>query len=104
MILITVRDGDTGHREEIDFMDDYVITTAGTCYVANIQTYPKTGTHVITVKGRKEGPTRQGPARGLTTAGVGTGRREKEPEVCVKCGVMRDRQGTLVHRGGRRNE
>ena len=30
--------------------DDYSLVCDGDCYVAGIQTYPKSGTHVITIK------------------------------------------------------
>lgn len=33
--------------------DDYVCVCAGSCYVDNTQMYPGTGTHVLTIKGRK---------------------------------------------------
>jgi hypothetical protein len=42
-------DGDDG-RESRVIKDDYNLVTDGDCFVAGIQTYPKTGTHVITVK------------------------------------------------------
>lgn len=53
-IRVTVTDLDTGDSEEAVISDDYVITCAGTAYVGHVQAYAS-GTHVITVKGRKRG-------------------------------------------------
>lgn len=53
MIEVTVRDTETGDSNTARIADDYVITCAGTCHVASVQTYAN-GTHVITVKGRVE--------------------------------------------------
>lgn len=33
--------------------DDYFLVTTGSCYEAGIQAYPKSGTHVITIKGQR---------------------------------------------------
>lgn len=52
-IRVTVTDLGTGESETQEVWDDYVIVTAGSCEVANIQTYPTKGTHVLTIKGRK---------------------------------------------------
>ncbi len=51
-IRVTVEDLLTGDTESQEISDDYVIVAAGTCRVAGVQAYPKSGTHVITVKGR----------------------------------------------------
>jgi hypothetical protein len=50
-IKVAVTDLGTGDSEEQVISDDYVITCAGSCYVAGVQAYAN-GTHVITVKGR----------------------------------------------------
>lgn len=53
-LSVTVIDHETGDTDSKTVIDnDYIIITNGTCYVSNIQVYPKAGTHVITVKGRK---------------------------------------------------
>ena len=51
-IEVTVRDTATDESETATIVNDYIIITAGTCHVANIQDYPSKGTHVLTVKGR----------------------------------------------------
>jgi hypothetical protein len=53
-IEVTVRDPETGDSETATITDDYVITTAGSCYVAHTAAHAD-GTHVITVRGRKPG-------------------------------------------------
>lgn len=50
-IEVTVRDTESGESSTATIENDYVIVTAGTC-TADIQAYPTTGTHIITVKGR----------------------------------------------------
>lgn len=53
-ITVTVTDTATGESETRQVPDnDYFILCTGTCYEADIQAYPKSGTHVITIKGRK---------------------------------------------------
>lgn len=52
-IRVTVEDLKTGESESQVIQDDYVVVTAGSCYVSYTQVYPKTGTHQLTVKGRK---------------------------------------------------
>jgi hypothetical protein len=47
---VTARDISTGETESSVIEDNYVLVTDGDCYVADIQHYPKSGTHVITVK------------------------------------------------------
>jgi hypothetical protein len=52
-IRVTVEDLATGETETTEVCDDYVLLTAGSCYVDGIQTYPTKGTHVLTIKGRR---------------------------------------------------
>jgi hypothetical protein len=52
-IRVTATDMETGESQSVEIMDDYVIIAAGSCQVANIQAYPATGTHQLTVKGVK---------------------------------------------------
>jgi len=47
---VTARDIDTGEQQARVMKDDYSLITDGDCYVAHIAAYPKSGTHVITVK------------------------------------------------------
>ena len=42
--------GNPGAQESCVIKDDYNLVVDGDCYVANIQAYPKSGTHVITIK------------------------------------------------------
>jgi hypothetical protein len=42
---------DPSESQEIE--DDYVIVCAGSCYVAHVSAYNTTGTHVVTIKGRR---------------------------------------------------
>lgn len=51
-IEVTVRDTETGESETATIENDYVIITAGSCWVDGIQDYPTRGTRVLTVKGR----------------------------------------------------
>jgi hypothetical protein len=51
-IRVTVEDLETGDGESVVIADDYVVTTAGSCYVAHTQAYAN-GTHILTIKGRK---------------------------------------------------
>lgn len=51
-IEVTVRDTETGDTETQTVENDYVIVTAGDCYVDSRQAHGK-GTHVLTVKGRR---------------------------------------------------
>lgn len=53
-IEVTVRDTESGDTQTTTITDDYLIVTAGTCHVAHINDYPTKGTHVITVKGRRD--------------------------------------------------
>lgn len=52
-IRVTATDLETGETSTAEIMDDYVIITAGTCHVAHVQEYPKSGTSILTVKGRE---------------------------------------------------
>ena len=52
-IRVTVEDLATGDTETIEVMDDYVILAAGSCWVDHVQTYAN-GTHILTVKGRRD--------------------------------------------------
>lgn len=47
---VTARDIDSGEQRAATIKDDYNLVTDGDCYVAHIATYPKSGTHVITIK------------------------------------------------------
>lgn len=50
-IEITVRDLETGEAETEVIENDYFLVTAGSCRVTSTQLYPKSGTHVLTIKG-----------------------------------------------------
>lgn len=52
-IRVTITDLATGDSQSADIMDDYVLITAGTARQTAVQVYPKSGTHVLTVKGVK---------------------------------------------------
>ena len=47
---VTAESIDDGDRQSVIIHDDYSLTCDGDCYVANVQAYPKSGTHVITIK------------------------------------------------------
>ena len=47
---VTAEDTGTGDTETRLIKDDYNLVTDGDCYVAGIQSYPKSGTHVITIR------------------------------------------------------
>ena len=49
-IRVTIEDLDTGDRETVEIADDYILICAGNTYLTNTQSYPKSGTHVLTVK------------------------------------------------------
>lgn len=52
-IKVTVSDPESGEvLGEQTIQDDYVIITAGSCYVAHTNAHAN-GTHVLTLKGRK---------------------------------------------------
>jgi hypothetical protein len=51
---VTVEDLRDGTRQSAELAaGDYVLWTFAPCYRASVQAYPKTGTHVITVKGHR---------------------------------------------------
>jgi hypothetical protein len=52
-VQVTVLDTETGDTETQVISDDYVITCAGSAHVDSVQAYAN-GTHVLTVKGRKQ--------------------------------------------------
>jgi len=51
-IKVTVTDLENGDSESAVITDDYVLTCAGSVYLAHVQAYAN-GTHVLTVKGVK---------------------------------------------------
>lgn len=51
-IRVTVTDLDSGESETAVISDSYVLTCAGSCYLAHTQSYAN-GTVVLTVKGRR---------------------------------------------------
>ena len=51
-VEVTVRDPETGETQTATVTDDYILITAGSCYLDGIQTYAN-GTRVLTVKGRR---------------------------------------------------
>jgi hypothetical protein len=53
-IQVTATDLDTNESSTVVISDDYVIVCAGTCYREYVEDRFD-GTHVITVKGRKQG-------------------------------------------------
>lgn len=53
-IRVTVEDLATGESESVVIRDDYVCIAAGSCYVSHTQVFPRSGTHQLTIKGRKE--------------------------------------------------
>ncbi len=57
MIKMTVEDLDGDQGPGVAMIeDDYILVCAGSCYLDNTQAYPSSGTHVLTIKGRKEKP------------------------------------------------
>lgn len=50
-IRVTVLDTESGETSTEEIEDNYILVTAGSCYRDGVQVYPKTGTHVVTVKG-----------------------------------------------------
>lgn len=50
-IKVTVRDLQTGEEETRVVWNDYMLVTAGSCYVSHAQAHPGTGTHQLTIKG-----------------------------------------------------
>lgn len=53
-IRVTVQDLDNGDHESVVIENDYVVTCAGSCYVAHVQKFAN-GTHILTIKGRRDG-------------------------------------------------
>ena len=53
-IRVTVKDLLTGEEQSAEISDDYILICAGSCELTHLQAYPKSGTHVLTVKGRKD--------------------------------------------------
>jgi hypothetical protein len=54
-LTVTVHD-DSGEQEDSVVHvadDDYLLLCTGGCYEAGVQAYPRSGTHVITVKGQR---------------------------------------------------
>jgi hypothetical protein len=52
-LRVTVEDIENGDRDVGTVpLNDYMVIVHGDCHISNIQTY-KSGTHVITIKGRK---------------------------------------------------
>lgn len=53
-LTVTVHD-DSGQQEDSTVTvadNDYFIVTTGSCYVAHTNAFPKSGTHVLTIKGQ----------------------------------------------------
>lgn len=56
-IRVTVEDLEKGTTESIVVpMNEYWLITTGTCFLAHVNAYPKSGTCVLTIKGRTEQP------------------------------------------------
>ena len=53
-IRVTVEDLATGETDSAEVTDDYIVICEGSCYVAHTNTYPQKGTHVLTIKGRRD--------------------------------------------------
>lgn len=54
VIEVTVKDLATSEEDtQVVANHDYLLITTGDCHIAHVQSYPKKGTHVITVKGRR---------------------------------------------------
>lgn len=54
-IEVTVRDTETDESQTATVENDYVLVCAGSCYQHHVQASAN-GTHVITVKGRRNSP------------------------------------------------
>lgn len=56
-LTVTVHDDSGEQPDEVMHVmdDDYLLICTGGCYQDGLQVYPKVGTHVITIKGRKAG-------------------------------------------------
>lgn len=53
-VRVTVEDLETGESESAVIEDDYILTCAGSCYLHHTNVFAENGTHVLTVKGRKD--------------------------------------------------
>ena len=53
-IRVVVTDLETGDKESAEIMDDFIVITDGRRYVSGFQTWPKTGTTVVTIKTRED--------------------------------------------------
>jgi len=60
-VKVTVTDPETGDSESTVIEDDYVLTCAGSCYLAHSQVYAN-GTHILTIKGRRKDRVDKGAA------------------------------------------
>lgn len=49
---VTCEDVETGETDSVVVENDFVVVTDGDRYVSNVQSYPKTGTTVLTIKRR----------------------------------------------------
>lgn len=49
-VLVTVEDRKAGTIETVKVQDDYLLITQGNRYLDGIQSYPTTGTTVLTIK------------------------------------------------------
>ena len=61
MIRVTVEDTETGETSYETIDNDYCVICAGNKFVDTIQTYPKAGTTVVTIKTAKPEVTVQMP-------------------------------------------
>lgn len=52
-VIVEDLDDAEKEREVVELEDDYVIICAGSCHVEHVNTFPASGTHVLTVKGAK---------------------------------------------------
>lgn len=53
-VRVTTTDLETGESESVEISNDYVIVVAGRMYVDRVETYPVTGTTVLTIKRERE--------------------------------------------------
>ncbi|GAB2762813.1 hypothetical protein [Nocardioides pakistanensis] len=56
MIRVTVEDLATGETETKDLEDDVLVIVEGSAYVHGVQSFPRVGTQVWTVKGLRRKP------------------------------------------------
>lgn len=57
-IRVTALDVERSEAQAVEITDDYVLITAGRCFVADVQAHGN-GTHVITVKNAGQGTKRE---------------------------------------------